>query len=269
MIRVPRPAAPPVLTAAATAAATAELVAEAERAAAEGRPPQFRFKPSVYGHPTVRASLAAAFQDKCGFCETRPLPGSVSQVEHFRPKADRDHGTGSVGTGYYWLAYEWSNLLLACSRCNGKKGIWFPLADPIAAASDHRGEIRREEPLLLNPTSDDPTDHLRFVSSPVVGDPDASAVADVVVPVRGSRRGRTTIERVGLNRPDLVLARREHVTDMLRLKTTVAALTAVPDPTPDIVRLAVESHAVLEENRSTGGRYSAAVNATLAAVETI
>ena len=48
---------------------------------------------------------------KCCYCECRiPQDGHLKAVEHFRPK--------SV---YQELKNEWSNLLLACAQCNGKK----------------------------------------------------------------------------------------------------------------------------------------------------
>lgn len=48
--------------------------------------------------------------------------------------------TGVSTTGYYWLCYEWSNLLPCCPDCNETKGTSFPLLD---------GGIHKTTPKLL------------------------------------------------------------------------------------------------------------------------
>jgi hypothetical protein len=47
------------------------------------------------------------------------------------------------------LSFNWSNMLLACAACNRKKGDRFPVTESGDA-------------LLLDPSSDDPWDHLFF-----------------------------------------------------------------------------------------------------------
>lgn len=101
---------------------------------------------------------------------------SPLQVEHYRPcrevRDDNEH------EGYYWLGYEWSNLLLACPKCNGRsgKGNKFPIEGERAYLPpiDSDGNLDRdqcnpklpplchEKPLLLNPETDDPESHLGF-----------------------------------------------------------------------------------------------------------
>ena len=74
-----------------------------------------------------RAQLAAGFNEKCGYCERKCAAASQSgsraqTVDHFKPKS-------RFGS----LTYEWSNWVLCCSRCNGKKGNQWPvtgLVDP-------------------------------------------------------------------------------------------------------------------------------------------
>jgi uncharacterized protein (TIGR02646 family) len=60
-----------------------------------------------YAPAEVKAKLEEIFDEKCAFCEAKTKSGAHYDTEHFRPK--------SV---YYWLAYEWSNFLLSCQRCN-------------------------------------------------------------------------------------------------------------------------------------------------------
>ncbi len=63
-----------------------------------------------------------------------------TDIDHFRPLAH-----------YPEHAFEWKNLLLACSRCNSNdKRDRFPI--------DEHGQ-----PLLIDPTNDEPLDHLEFV----------------------------------------------------------------------------------------------------------
>lgn len=61
-----------------------------------------------------KKELEKQFHGKCAYCETKYT--EYTQIEHYRPKSI-----------YYWLAYEWSNLLPSCTKCNTKKGNKFPL----------------------------------------------------------------------------------------------------------------------------------------------
>ncbi len=68
-----------------------------------------------YKKPDVKAALIAIYHYKCAFCEQKV---EQFQVEHFRPKSI-----------YYWLAYSWDNLLLACPTCNVHKKAHFEILD--------------------------------------------------------------------------------------------------------------------------------------------
>jgi uncharacterized protein (TIGR02646 family) len=88
-----------------------------------------------YAQPDVKQALKDMFHNKCGFCECfREYP----HIEHFNPE-----------DSYPELCFDWLNLLSACEVCNGAafKGIKFPLAAD-------------GTPLLINPCTDDPNDHL-------------------------------------------------------------------------------------------------------------
>ncbi|MGR8934038.1 MAG: hypothetical protein ACU837_06555 [Gammaproteobacteria bacterium] len=81
---------------------------------------KFRFDNTVYGHKTVKETLNAMQHGNCCFCESKITHISFGDVEHFRPKAGyKQNGTEKLQTpGYYWLVYDWENLLLSCERCN-------------------------------------------------------------------------------------------------------------------------------------------------------
>lgn len=166
------------------------------------------------------------FNGKCAYCEAKiTLDQHGGDVEHFRPKGTvtdehnrpitiRDkRGRSRKHPGYYWLAYDWGNLLPACIACNRPKnldgnrlvGKWnrFPVNGAHAATPDG---VAQEQPLLLNPlvAEDDPALHLTF-------DPKTGRV------IGTTDRGRTTIGILNLNREGLPEVRRQ-VYDSLRAR---------------------------------------------------
>lgn len=177
-------------------------------------------KREVYGHDLVRAALEELFHHKCAYCESKVTASSDWPVEHFRPKgrvAERpDH------PGYYWLAYEWTNLYLSCTLCNerrrdrarwgdcrlagntGGKADQFPLADEGGRAMSSSDDLAREEPLLLDPCRDDPAEFLGY------------GVNGEVMAVADNPRGQATIDICHLNRSRLCDLRRDLVTVISR-----------------------------------------------------
>jgi len=171
--------------------------------------------------------LKNVFHEKCAYCET-PQVRAPLHADHFRPKGRvrfkvegqsrlrTGRGVDAAGQtidhpGYFWLAYEWRNLLPACALCNsgeGKKDQF-----PVEAASHvllHKLEAQKlpelqaqprssktwsgfyylhprdldllEVPLLLHPYRDDPRKHLIF------GDKGIIAARD------DSKKGQRSIE---------------------------------------------------------------------------
>jgi uncharacterized protein (TIGR02646 family) len=109
----------------------------------------------------LREAFDAFSYGKCWYTESKN-PGSDDDIDHFRPKGrvaeDDKHG------GYYWLAFDWTNLRLSCHRANrprinpetgylGGKADYFPLIDSTKRAYDKSDDIRLEEPALLDPTN--------------------------------------------------------------------------------------------------------------------
>lgn len=105
----------------------------------------------------LRNSLWALGCAKCWYSEAS-LQECEGQVEHFRPKkgvAGERHG------GYWWLAFDWTNLRLAHPTVNRRKtdyligekrgkGTYFPLK-PETERTNLPGEESQEEPVLLDP----------------------------------------------------------------------------------------------------------------------
>lgn len=128
-------------------------------------------------------------------------------VEHFRPKTEADRSPGSGETeGYWWLCWTWENLLFSCVTCNGKKGTRFPLgtSQVLAPESSPPGP---ESALLLDPATDDPSEHLHFVE--VSGQ-------WCLVANEGSDKGAHTLEVLRFSmRQDLRTIHNAHVSKMV------------------------------------------------------
>jgi len=165
----------------------------------------FIFDGALYGDPAVKSALIAAQHGKCCFCERKI--GGEGDVEHFRPKATFCQGEGLPveRPGYYWLAYEWDNLLLACPICNQRfKKSLFPLLDPAKRARNHHGDVSQERALFLHPAEEDPARFIGFRQ-------------EVACAKRGSRRAKATINALGLNRENLSEERRDHLSRLVYL----------------------------------------------------
>ncbi len=101
-----------------------------------------------YKPVSVKATLCELYNKKCGYCE-KSLLDNDKHVEHYRPKVL-----------YFWLAFSWDNLLLACENCNRNKKDTFPTkekkaiynAETIETAQGKIQEYDRlEQPSLIHP----------------------------------------------------------------------------------------------------------------------
>ena len=150
---------------------------------------KFLFKNTLYGAMEVKNALRTAHNDKCCYCETIFSASSYGAVEHYRPKGAVKEGKKKKFPGYYWLAYDFTNLLYICERCNTNKGSKFPLMDPSKRANNHNDSIAGELPYFLHPGFEDPAIHLKFIND---------------APVALSPRGSKMIEIMELDRLELV-----------------------------------------------------------------
>lgn len=155
-----------------------------------------------------RPRFYRAQSGRCGFCETE-VAGHSPHLEHFAPKAEvaellepgqeLPDATNVRGRkleslckpGYWWRAYEWTNWLLACERCNTAwKKTLFPVMEDPRPLPPTRGNPGT--PMLLHPYGpDDPVKHLVCDELGQIG------------PRGGSVKGKTTIETCGLDRESL------------------------------------------------------------------
>lgn len=234
MRRLERPAGAPAKLAQLRPFADAEVLRRL------GSGEKLAFRQYVYAADEVRNELDTFHHGKCAYCEADLRPVTNGEVEHFRPKGGYvDELTGKLNTpGYTYLAYEWTNLLLSCSRCNGaaNKGNRFPLADETTRAADHPGQLNQEVPLLVNPSVDRPRRHVRFRNG-------------VAYAVFGSYKGTVTREVLGLNDPVLIDARRLH----LEIMTSLRAVQHSNLPPADRAR----ARRLLDVMEGPGGPYVA------------
>jgi uncharacterized protein (TIGR02646 family) len=210
VIRVVKPEPPPaiLLGAGRDRRATHEAAYEAgER--------RFEFDRNVYAHDSVREALSQAQHHKCCFCESKVRHISDGDVEHFRPKARIRQARNAPleRPGYYWLAYEWSNLYFACQFCNQRnKQALFPLENPEARVRSHeqQDQLVHEQPSFIDPGVDDPEQLLGYRD----GEPYA---------IEGNRRAKTTLQELELGRAHLMERRWEAVILMEALLTALRA----------------------------------------------
>lgn len=167
----------------------------------------------------VYLNTEGPFHGKCAYCEQRIKGDQPGDVEHFRPKKAitdevdnpimiSEDGETRPHPGYYWLVYEWRNLLPSCSLCNrpstdyatgdkiGKRNR-FPV---IGCHAIRPGQEAVEKPLLLHPCYDDPSEHL---------DVDASGIFS-----EKTNRGAMCITIFGLNLRELPAYRRQKYQDV-------------------------------------------------------
>lgn len=162
----------------------------------------------------VKDCLNKFYHDKCAYCESFNNP----EIEHYRPKGSV--AEDATHSGYYWLCYEWSNLLPSCHHCNTVKGKinQFPIAGkrvtepPLdrKAFKIDSPEMLLEQPLLLHPELEDPADYLAF----------ETANDGIGVSIKGkdpTGRGEQTIKICNLNRDYLRLERKAFFCDIAGL----------------------------------------------------
>lgn len=255
MIRIHKPVSPPAVL-----ATKGKQQTKADHKAFAADRPGFRsgvktfaFDQKIYGDATVKAVLLAAQHDKCAFCEWKITPGEYGDVEHFRPKGGVQQARGAPleYPGYYWLAYDWDNLLLACSKCNSRhKGKLFPLLNPKQRCRNRRAKLSREQPLFINPAAEDPSPFIEFAG-------------ETVVAKRGHPRGQATIDELGLNRTELVEHRLTKLRILRQLQRDLLAFQSLRRPTQLQLQLIADLQAMLDEHQRDDAEYSAMARAFL------
>ena len=214
---------------------------------------------------SVYKSGKAPFYGKCVYCESNVAANHPGDIEHWRPKnrvtdetgraieIETEHGATVPHPGYYWLAYEWRNLLFACADCNrpstaktpGRRiGKWdqFPVR---GFRARKMGEEFEEEPILLNPVEEDPAAHLE--------------VDDTGVMIAKTDRGQKCIDIFGLNTREAVLEERKKSIENTKNALALALIGVVQDNQDQVHRF-IER---VKRIKSGAAAYSAACRIAL------
>jgi len=182
---------------------------------------------SIYNSKKIKEQLLNLYNNKCAYCESKiNLATSSIRIDHYRPKdkvKDIDNNEISGHNGYYWLGYEWTNLLPTCEICNSKKSNIFPVKnennrrkEPELLPNnkiDHSKQLlnsdflKTEYPLLLNPEIDNPENYFKFLSTGEIKS--SSKNSDDIV------KSETTIDVCDLNRDELIIARKNKNDDYI------------------------------------------------------
>jgi hypothetical protein len=142
---------------------------------------------SKYRHPHVKAALVAETSGKCAYCESKLLHIHHGDVEHIYPKSLD-----------ILRSFDWTNLTLACEKCNGLKSDRDPLAQ-----------------FIIDPYDKDPEQHMFFVGPFIFS--------------RGSLDGTSTRAILELFRAELVETRTYHLSRVMGIYDKVLD-TAIPAP---------------------------------------
>ncbi|MCP4105543.1 MAG: hypothetical protein GY749_08405 [Desulfobacteraceae bacterium] len=190
-----------------------------------------QFDGRIYNN-AVKQELKELYYSKCAYCESI-MSDDTFTTEHYRPKK------GSFS--YYWLGYEWSNLLPVCEKCNNAKGDKFPVEVPSRVFSNSGKKCRvktpklldgdfdidamkandpyllDEKPYLLHPEIDEPKEFLR-----VKRNGELTFKIEKEVNEYHYKRADYTISLTNLNRDSLIVQRRKVIEKfeyLLRVQT--------------------------------------------------
>jgi len=160
---------------------------------------------NLYKPKKVKEALDIIYHRKCAYCE-KSLKDADRHVEHYRPKIP-----------YFWLAFSWDNLLIACKKCNELKSNQFTehLAGTVLNYNDEtlktaQSQIKKhnaiEEPLILNPEQETEESLQRHFTFNL----------DTAEFIPLSPQMKATIDVCRLNRKELVEKRKDELNRLKR-----------------------------------------------------
>ncbi|WP_321280162.1 AAA family ATPase [Marinifilum fragile] len=154
----------------------------------------------------LKEILHERFHGKCGYCEIKISEPQAGVVDRFRPHNGVRDEKEYYKDLYWWLTYEWDNLIYSCKECHQYKANYFPVK---GVRASFKGDfLTQEEKLLLNPCTDNPNDHF-FLSN-------LGTIAG------GTEEAHHTIELLRLNRSRL---NEKRLSAIERIKSIIADIT--------------------------------------------
>ena len=149
--------------------------------------------------------LHAAFHGKCGYCETRIAISDQGNVDRYRPNNGVRDQKNYYQDLYWWVTFEWDNLIYSCKECNQYKANYFPVKG--TRAKDEKDDLKNEHRMLLNPYEDEPNQHLSYDSH------------GNIIPL--TDEGNQTIELLRLDRTDLINRRQNAKIEVIQAVESV------------------------------------------------
>lgn len=165
----------------------------------------------------VVIALQKIYGKKCAFCECEL---QKPEIEHFRPQNLNQ---------YYWLGYEWTNLLPICEICNGAKGDKFPIMGISACDIKHFLDVSTnldknlckanstillaEKSLLIHPELENPIDFFAFLPNGKLSGIDTQGKGETTIAVYGLNEEKMGNERI--ERAVLIKERKRILDDMI------------------------------------------------------
>ncbi|MEN4759506.1 AAA family ATPase [Chryseobacterium sp. C39-AII1] len=142
----------------------------------------------------LKKYMHEAFHGKCGYCEIKIDSPELGTIDRYRPNDGVRDKNEFHQDLYWWLTFDWDNLIYACKECNQYKGNYFPIKG--RRALNKNDDYQNEHRMLLNPYLDEGGNHLNYMFS---DNGHIDALTD---------EGNQTIELLRLNRSNLLEGRR-------------------------------------------------------------
>ncbi len=157
------------------------------------------FDSGVYRNNEIRDKLLKLYDNCCGYCQvtfSTRLKGDT--IDHYRPKSY-----------YYWLGYDWNNLIPICEACNFSKSALFPLIDETKKVKNHTEAIAQEQPYILNPEQDDYDEYIEYLPN------------GRVIGIDTLGRGEKTIQSCDMNDEKLIERRKKKIIDPIEIHRNI------------------------------------------------
>ena len=174
-----------------------EVLKGIKQSIAKGKKPQI--KPLWSSDNKVKDFLHKSQYGKCCYCERKRSKIEVD-IEHFRPKAKVKERPEHPG--YWWLAYDWNNLLISCKTCNQQyKRVQFPIKNESERAFNKNDDLEKEAPFLINPLKENPENFIEYDI------PNNNTKSFMLKAIGKCERGDKTVKLTGINDTELLLER--------------------------------------------------------------
>lgn len=150
----------------------------------------------------LKDTLHERFYGKCGYCEIKIKSPDFGFVDRFRPHNGLRDKKKYYSDLYWWLVFDWNNLIYSCKECNQYKSNYFPIkGNRVFSKSE---DLKNEKKLLLDPCNDNVEDHLffEFSNGNILSNTD---------------EGEQTIELLNLNRTTLLKKRAKAISNLAEI----------------------------------------------------